>query len=190
MGYPASTMGAHVSASPAHQTGRVSRIDSRFNIAAFGLLGYELDLNSLTLDEQEAVRRQIAFYKRYREVFQFGTFHKRVVSPNQRWWYVTKQDVTLALEIQCLNEVHTGRRDRLVLPWAEKGVLYSVRARRERLEDGTLSEDFHALVSGDILSTCGLPLGPQFTGNGIYEGVRLLGDFGSRLYIIEREEER
>ena len=190
MGYPASTMGAHVSASPAHQTGRVSRIDSRFNIAAFGLLGYELDLNSLTLDEQEAVRRQIAFYKRYREVFQFGTFHKRVVSPNQRWWYVTKQDVTLALEIQCLNETHTGRRDRLVLPWAEKGVLYSVRARRERLEDGTLSEDFHAFVSGDILSTCGLPLGPQFTGNGIYEGVRLLGDFGSRLYIIEKEEER
>ena len=47
-GYPPSVMGAHVSASPNMQTLRASTIETRFNVAAFGLLGYELDLTMLS----------------------------------------------------------------------------------------------------------------------------------------------
>ena len=54
-GYPPSVMGCHVSASPNHQTARTSPIESRFNVAAFGVLGYELDLGRLTPAEQKAV---------------------------------------------------------------------------------------------------------------------------------------
>ena len=111
-GYPLSTMGAHVSASPGHQSLRVSRIDSRFNIAAFGVLGYELDVTRLSEEEKNAIKDQIAFYKKYRKVFQYGEFRKLRISDNQRFWYTTLGKTTIALEIQTLNEVHTGRNDR------------------------------------------------------------------------------
>jgi alpha-galactosidase len=46
--YPLSAMGAHVSASPNQQTLRESALSTRFNVASFGCLGYELDLKHLT----------------------------------------------------------------------------------------------------------------------------------------------
>lgn len=194
MGYPQSTLGAHVSASPGHQSLRVSRIDSRFNIAAFGAFGYELDLLSLSEGDKNAIRKQIGFYKKYRKVFQFGAFSMLSVSDNQRFWYATLGKTTIALEIQHLNEVHTGRLDRLYVPDAKDGVRYKVTARREYIPPefvGTLdyketeTEEFSATADGTVLREYGLALGPQFTGNGFFEGSRILGDFGSRMYIVE-----
>ncbi len=75
-GYPLSTIGAHVSASPNHQTLRNTSIETRFEVAAFGLLGYELNLAELSSWEKQEVARQIAFYKEHREVFQFGEFYR------------------------------------------------------------------------------------------------------------------
>ena len=40
-GYPMSTVSAHVSACPNHQTHRVTPLNTRFNVAAFGVFGYE-----------------------------------------------------------------------------------------------------------------------------------------------------
>lgn len=195
-GYPLSTMGAHVSASPGHQSLRVSRIDSRFNIAAFGVLGYELDVTRLSEEEKNAIKDQIAFYKKYRKVFQYGEFRKLRISDNQRFWYTTLGKTTIALEIQTLNEVHTGRNDRLYLPIAEDGKMYRISARKEYIPSSFLgdksasygkntTEDFVAEVSGTILREYGLVLGPQFTGKEFQDSTRILGDFGSRMYVIE-----
>ena len=93
-GYPPSVMGCHVSASPNHQTARQSPIESRFNVAAFGALGYELDLTQLTPAEQKAVAAQIAYYKAHRALFQFGRF-VRLSSPfegNRFAWMVISRD--------------------------------------------------------------------------------------------------
>ncbi len=75
-GYPMSTIGAHVSSCPNHQTLRNTSIETRFEVAAFGLLGYELNLTELNSEEKQAVANQIAFYKEHREVFQFGDFYR------------------------------------------------------------------------------------------------------------------
>ena len=72
--YPQSTMGCHVSASPNHQAARVSPIESRFNVAAFGVLGYELDLQLLSPAEEKAVAAQVAWYKAHRGLLQYGRF--------------------------------------------------------------------------------------------------------------------
>ncbi len=198
MGYAPSTMGAHVSVSPAHQSLRISRIESRFNIAAFGVLGYELDLTALSEKDKLAVKREVAFYKKHRHIFQFGRFSKLVISQNQRWWYVRKGTSAIALEIQTLNEVHTGRDDRLFLPFAEDGKRYRIEARREILPSwcfGNIkdapdeSEAFCTVVDGTILREYGVALGPQFTGNGFFSETRILGDFGSRMYVIEEIKE-
>ena len=43
LAYPLSSMGAHVSAVPNHQIGRVTPISTRAMVAFFGVFGYELD---------------------------------------------------------------------------------------------------------------------------------------------------
>jgi alpha-galactosidase len=73
-GYPPSVMGAHVSASPNMQSLRASTIETRFNVAAFGLLGYELDLTMLSAFDRKAIREQVSFYKEHRRLLQFGRF--------------------------------------------------------------------------------------------------------------------
>ncbi|MBR2646895.1 MAG: alpha-galactosidase [Clostridia bacterium] len=75
-GYPQSTMGCHVSASPNHQTGKASALETRFNIAMFGAFGYELDITKLSKKEKETIKVQIKFYKKHRKLLQFGTCYR------------------------------------------------------------------------------------------------------------------
>ncbi len=76
MCYPYSSMGAHVSAVPNHQVGRVTPIDARGTVAMSGQFGYELDLNKLTEKEIEKVKKQIKDYKKYGEVFHKGDLYR------------------------------------------------------------------------------------------------------------------
>ncbi len=72
--YPPSVIGAHVSAAPHQQTLRSTPLPTRFNVAAFGVLGYELDPAHLTPAEKREIRAQIEFYKRHRRLLQYGRF--------------------------------------------------------------------------------------------------------------------
>ena len=82
--YPPSSMGAHVSAVPNHQTGRVTPLETRAAVAFFGVFGYELDPTALTAVERAQVRDQIAFYRAHRATLQHGRFH-RLAEPVRRW---------------------------------------------------------------------------------------------------------
>ena len=75
-GYPQSVLGCHVSDSPNHQTLRRSPLRSRFNVAAMGLLGYELNPGELSSDKIQEIREQVEFYKAHRRLLQFGQFHR------------------------------------------------------------------------------------------------------------------
>lgn len=75
-GYPMSVISAHVSACPNHQTLRVTPLETRFHVAAFGVCGYECNFCDMKKEELEAVRAQIALYKEWREVLQKGNFYR------------------------------------------------------------------------------------------------------------------
>ena len=75
-GYPMSTVTAHVSDCPNHQTLRMTPLATRFNVAAFGVLGYECNLCDMKKEEVEEIKQQIALYKKWREVLQFGNFYR------------------------------------------------------------------------------------------------------------------
>ena len=75
-GYPLSCISAHVSASPNHQTLRNMPLESRFAVAAFGLLGYECNMCDMNKEELNAVKCQIELYKKLRNVFFTGTFYR------------------------------------------------------------------------------------------------------------------
>lgn len=75
-GYPLSTVSAHVSSCPNHQTLRTTPIETRFHVAAFGVCGYECNFCDMKKEELAAVKEQIALYKQWREVLQFGDFYR------------------------------------------------------------------------------------------------------------------
>ena len=73
-GYPLSTVTAHVSAAPNHQTLRRTSHLTRFNVAVFGVFGYELNLADMKEKSKAELAEQIALYKEWRETLQWGTF--------------------------------------------------------------------------------------------------------------------
>ncbi len=75
-GYPLSVVTAHVSSCPNHQTLRITPLETRFQVALFGVLGYECNLRDLSKKELQEISEQIALYKKWREVLQFGTFYR------------------------------------------------------------------------------------------------------------------
>lgn len=75
-GYPPSVISAHVSSCPNHQTLRRTPLETRFCVAAFGVLGYECNLCDMSKEELEEIKMQISLYKEWREVFQQGAFYR------------------------------------------------------------------------------------------------------------------
>ncbi len=95
-GYPLSVIGAHVSGVPNHQTLRRTPLETRYNVASFGVLGYECNLCDLGREEKEQIAVQIALYKKWREVFQFGDFYRMRTfkdrDGNELMWNVVSKD--------------------------------------------------------------------------------------------------
>lgn len=74
--YPLGTMGAHVSAVPNHQVGRVTPLSFRGAVASLGRYGLELDLSRLPREELEEISRQIRFYRQYEQVIHGGNLYR------------------------------------------------------------------------------------------------------------------
>ncbi|KAF6604462.1 alpha-galactosidase, partial [Paenibacillus sp. EKM208P] len=65
-------------------------------VAMAGNFGYELDLTTLTVEEKEIVKKQIALYKEMRSLIQFGKFY-RIINPfdeNEAAWSFVSEDQT------------------------------------------------------------------------------------------------
>lgn len=75
-GYPMSVVSSHVSGCPNHQTLRVTPLETRFGVAAFGVLGYECNLCDMKKKDLEAIKEQVEFYKKHRRTLQFGEYHR------------------------------------------------------------------------------------------------------------------
>lgn len=222
LGYPQSTIGAHVSAVPSHSALRVTPIDTRFNIASFGCLGYELDLNHLTPLEIKFVKNQVSFYKKHRELLQFGTLYQFsfMEKSNHSELMVLSEDKKEAI-IGYFNGLQTLRPGvtRLIAKDFNDKDIYKVSVRPQehnlklfgglinfvlpvRLNENgaiinTISkhkgfpiEKEEYIVSGSMLNNGAIKLNQEWTGAGIGEDVRVLGDFGSRLYFIKKEESK
>ena len=205
--YPQSTFGAHVSAAPHAQTLRHTPLATRANVSFFGCLGYELDLKHLLSVEETEIKAQTAFYKQYRDVFQYGTFARTT-----QGWQVSAGKTTLAGVFHTLVSAAPGY-EQLRLTGLDRNKLYHVTSLAQAIRVGQFGnllkhvvpvnvnpngalvriadsrftlknarEDM--IVSGAALMS-GVMLKPLFRGTGYDENQRTYGDFGSDLYIIE-----
>lgn len=210
-GYPMSTVSAHVSACPNHQTLRNTPLDTRFNIASFGVLGYEINLCEVSKKEFEEIKVQVETYKEWRDTFFYGDFYR--VSDEQ--WMVVSPDkkhaVTAIWMKQCIpnsfyKKIRTvGLMDDMdyhvynvqlkhnlkqfgdlvnqVSPIHIKkdSLLHNTIARFVRM-DGEI-EDY--VLSGETLNNAGIKLAQAFGGTGYENDTRLFQDYASRMYFIE-----
>ena len=174
MVYPVSCMGSHVSASPNHQTNRVTPIETRADVAYFGTFGYELDLLKLSEEEKAEVHRQIAFMKEKRELIQKGTFY-RLKSPfegNETAWMIVSEDQKTALVgyYRVMQPVNIGFV-RLKLKGLKEDTCYKV-------------SGYDYDCYGDELMQAGMILSDS--ASGVWKkGVNDKGDFQAKVFEIE-----
>jgi len=94
MGYPISSMSAHVTASPNHQVGRITPLKTRAAVAYAGVFGYELDITTMSDEEIAEVKEQIKFYNEIRGLVRNGELY-RLQSPyegNYCSWMIVSED--------------------------------------------------------------------------------------------------
>jgi alpha-galactosidase len=182
LAYPISSMGAHVSAVPNHQVGRITPLATRAAVAFFGVFGYELDTTALSDAERAEVRDQVAFYKEHRDVLQYGRF-VRLRSPfegdgNETAWMTVSDDRRRAVVgfYQVLNRPAPGP-DRLRLRGLDPELDYRVSVWPAG--DDLIAQANTRVRGGDDLEATGL----LFEVN--REGDKMRGDFWARLFVLE-----
>ncbi|HHD2801915.1 TPA: alpha-galactosidase, partial [Clostridium perfringens] len=168
--YPLISMGSHVSESPNQQVFRETALETRANVAYFGNLGYELDVNKLWDVEKEEIKKQIQFYKENREVFQFGEFY-RIKNPYNNnisaWMVKSNDEKTIILGCyKLLNHANEGK-GRVKLFGLDKDGDYK------------LSYPYEKEFKGDELMNVGISMNDDYfcnSGN----------DFSSVLYLLRK----
>jgi len=209
--YPPSTMGAHVSDAPHQQTLRDTPLSTRFNVASFGVLGYELDLRHLSKMERREITEQITFYKTHRQTFQYGVFSRLDRHKDNKTIWQTHNKSEAILGLFQITATVSESIDIIKFVGLEPEKTYKISTRPQRLfikrfgglvkhilpvnlnPSGiilNIANRLHALTdcietyeaSGKTL-TEGIHLNNQFMGSHYNTNTRLLGDYGSNLYV-------
>lgn len=213
-GYPQCCVSAHVSASPNHQTLRTTPLQTRFNIAAFGVLGYELDVGKMFRWDKEHTRLQITLYKVWRDVLQYGDFY-RIQTGNVHEWICVSDDKTRAVGMLMQELVQPNTQDHrfyckgldpertyrfhnisgkvnIKLFGSLINTMSPIRLRQDGMLHNLIArfykmggESEEYTAKGSVLMHTGVALRQQFSGTGYNENVRLFPDFDSRMYFIE-----
>ena len=161
--YPASAMGAHVSAVPNHQCRRTTSMQMRGDVALCGGgFGFELDVTALPDEDKKEARAIIARAKELRGLVQEGTFWRLLPPSEARYaaWQFVREDGKQALlcVYRILSEANTP----------------PVRVKMAGLDpEGAYRDESGKLYSGAAL---------------MYRGfsVSIPGDFGSCMILLEK----
>ncbi|MDY0294716.1 MAG: alpha-galactosidase [Acholeplasmataceae bacterium] len=211
--YPLSTISAHVSLAPHAQTLRETPLSTRFNVASFGVLGYELNFDYLSPAEKQEIKHQIAFYKTHRDLFQFGEFKRHEKKDNfHMTWQIQHKESTIIAQYQTLAEASPAF-EKLYVKDVENEKMYRIQNFKQRLplkrfghlishalpiklntngfimrqigKYKTLDNATIDTIASGLILQQGLKLKQQFMGTYYNDQTRMIGDFGSMIYVIE-----
>ena len=217
-GYPMSTVTAHVSDCPNHQTLRNTPISTRFNVAAFGVLGYECNLAEMSREDVKDIKEQIELYKKWRNVLQYGSFYRGRTGPNTYEWTCVSEDKKKAvgMVLQVLVQPNTcfEQYQPMGLKPESKYRFYNRQLHFDLKSFGGLinhvapihikqnsvlhnvasaivkmpGEVEDCVASGKLLMDGRVKLKQGFAATGYAEDVRFFQDFASRMYFMEEIE--
>ena len=160
--YPVSTMEAHVSVCPNHQTGRITPLHTRGIVAMDGVFGYELDPTKLSEEEKEECREQIRFYKKYYRLIAEGDYY-RLTNPYENRYFTAWQQVSQDRKKSLVSIVITDKEgndaQRFVkLKGLEPDQFYRI-------------EGWKGKYSGKLLMSAGIPVPSELSE---YAGIQLV----------------
>lgn len=171
--FPACAMGSHVSTVPNHQTGNVTPLKFRFDIASAGRLGMELQPKTLSASERALAERCIESYKGYRDLVFEGDLY-RLASPYDGDYYA-------------LMYVAPDKRRAVVFCYCLRQVNRSVGSKTFRLQG--LDPAFNYKVTEqNVDDSCWWGNGKSFTGAFLSEGgfnPALLKSNSSAVFVLE-----
>lgn len=155
VGYPQSTMSAHVASAVSH-AGRNTRLRDRFAVSLEGVFGYECDITKLSEEQTEEVKQQIAFYKKHRNTLLYGdykliesyTLGEGVVSIT-----VSKDKSTAIAKIFRLKQTFDREPVKYKFDGLDRNATYKV---------GFFGREEKLICKGDILCNSGLDLFQYF----------------------------
>lgn len=174
--FPALATGAHVSTSPNHQTGRMTPLKFRFDVAMSGRLGFELRTQELKGKDREFAIQVIKDYKEHiRPVITEGDLYRLIspYNPDNTYassMYVTKNKTKAVLFVYC-----TESTSREIYPLLKLKGLNPDKQYRIREINKTGQSCFWGnedVFSGDFLMNAGIEL-------------RIHNQFESGVFVIE-----
>jgi len=216
-GYPPSVMSNHVSAKTNHQMLRKTSFGTKFDVAAIGVLGYEMNLNDADPIDIKEFKNQIEFYKANRETLQFGTYRLLdVFEKGRQIVEMADKDRALVSYMNYIQNPHPGN-ETLPLTGLDPEAVYTYHVRPEVhsfktfgslinqvtpihiKEEGALvnmlsrrrgldAEGLCGEATGSTLNSGALQIGRQWAGTGYDGTTRIMLDFGARIYVFERKK--
>ena len=213
-GYPLSTISNHVSSTPNQQTLRETSINTRFSVAMFGVLGYELLFSELNAFDKNRASVLIETYKKRREIFQFGEFRALESNDNSiRWMVLSKDRKHAVVSVNYILQEINPKETFITVPHLAEGryIVKSLGIEHDIREFGNSINSmtpFYVNPKGGLvaflakfikmpadidiyetdnvaLDSNGIKLNPQWCASGINENVRVMRDFSSRFYVID-----
>ena len=161
--YPLSCMTGHVSASPNHQTGHVTPLNTRFNVALTGSFGYELDPTKLSDDEKRFVTETAKIYKEFGDTLVNGDYYRlrNNYEEDCAAWCIVSQnkDVCIAVYVNTHVRIYPNN-ERLAIKGVDENARY-----RER-------------YTGKVYS------GRELTGFGVQVDIK--AEYASGMWIFEK----
>lgn len=179
--YPQSSMGAHVAAP---RSVPFIGIESRFNVAAIGAFGYELDITKLSQEELDVVSAQVAYYKEHRRLLQYGNYMRlgnSLLKSDFGGWTVVSDDKSEAIAV-IVSKAENNGYFRLPFSFAglDENTLYHVAMRPQSNLDWAI--EFTAY--GDALMNGSFDFGNLLAAE--KDAKKYSARFASRMFYIKK----
>ncbi len=115
--FPAMALASHVSASPCHQTGRVTPLKFRFDVAMSAKLGMDVQPMNMTKEEKEFSKNAIKEYYTFREIVQHGDLYRLLspyTNPRTAMMYVSEDQNDAVVFTYLLEKVINGGNNQVL----------------------------------------------------------------------------
>ncbi len=161
---PPELMGAHVAASPNHQTGRQHTLGFRAAVALFGHLGVELDPTLLDAASRDELASWIALHKRLRPLLHGGLHQACAARAGRSLRGVVAPDRRHAAFLVAQERTDASRAPPLVLPGLDPSLSYRLHAPPPQRLEVSLSASQERLFAdglvlpGALLADAGIAL--------------------------------
>lgn len=157
--FPANAIASHVSTSPNHQTGLVTPLKFRFDVAMSGRLGLELQPKDIVGDDIEFTKKAINNYKQIRPIVQQGDLYRLYSPYDQCGWsshlFVSKDTSSAVLFAYSLKYHNRTMVFKPKLSGLQPTKRYKVTELNKQYD--VLLED-NSIYTGEYLQSVGLSL--------------------------------